>query len=99
MNRLKGLISAGLQRRISHRKLFGYLLSCCDPRLDLRGMTVVLDCANGAAYHVARSCGSAWGARGDKHVDKPNGINISGCGSTHTELLKEPYDNIMLIWG
>ncbi|MGI6468143.1 MAG: phosphoglucosamine mutase [Syntrophomonadaceae bacterium] len=66
-----------------------YLLSCCDPRLDLRGMTVVLDCANGAAYHVAPELWQRLGARVISIGDKPNGININErCGSTHTELLK-----------
>ncbi len=67
-----------------------HLCSCCVGNMDLQGMTVVLDCANGAAYHVAPELWQRLGARVISIGDKPNGININDrCGSTHTEPLKK----------
>ncbi|HCF51557.1 MAG TPA: phosphoglucosamine mutase [Syntrophomonas sp.] len=66
-----------------------YLLSCCGQKMNLQGMTVILDCANGAAYHVAPALWQRLGARVISIGDKPNGININErCGSTHTGLIK-----------
>jgi phosphoglucosamine mutase len=50
----------------------------------LHGLTVVIDCANGAAFDVAPRVLRTLGA--DVHVlhDQPDGQNINaGCGSTH----------------
>ena len=61
-----------------------------DRRFRLGGMKVVLDCANGATYHIAPRVFEELGA--DVHVigDEPNGTNINaGCGSTHPEALAE----------
>lgn len=67
-----------------------YLCSCCGQFMDLRGLTVVLDCANGAAYNVAPALWQRLGARVISIGDKPNGININErCGSTHTDLIKK----------
>ncbi|NBC23158.1 MAG: phosphoglucosamine mutase [Gammaproteobacteria bacterium] len=54
----------------------------------LRGLKVVLDCANGATYHVAPGVFEELGA--DVHVTgaSPNGRNINdGCGSTAPQAL------------
>lgn len=54
----------------------------------LRGLKVVLDCANGATYHVAPGVFEELGA--DIHVTgaAPNGRNINdGCGSTAPQAL------------
>ena len=56
---------------------------------DLRGVTVALDCANGAACKVAPQLFRKLGA--DVHVTsgEPSGMNInSGCGSTHIGKLR-----------
>lgn len=55
---------------------------------DLGGLHVVLDCANGAASHVAPSTLALAGARVDAIASDPDGTNINdGCGSTHPEAL------------
>ena len=59
-------------------------------RLRLDGLKVVVDCANGAAYHVAPEALWELGADVIAIGVKPNGLNINdGCGSTHPELLRE----------
>ncbi len=58
--------------------------------LDLDGLDVLLDCANGATHYVAPEIFRRLGA--DVHViaDSPDGRNINaGCGSTHVELLAQ----------
>ncbi|MEY2470203.1 MAG: phosphoglucosamine mutase [Actinomycetota bacterium] len=56
-------------------------------RLD--GLSVVLDCANGAASHVAPRVFAATGAAVVVLNDQPDGRNINeGCGSTHPEALQ-----------
>jgi phosphoglucosamine mutase len=58
--------------------------------LRLDGLKVVLDCANGAAYHVAPEALWELGAEVIPLGVAPNGLNINdGCGSTHPALLQE----------
>ncbi|MDR1825474.1 MAG: phosphoglucosamine mutase [Bifidobacteriaceae bacterium] len=55
----------------------------------LEGMRVVLDCANGAAYHVAPEVFRRLGAEVVSLAVQPSGVNInSGVGSTHPERLQ-----------
>ena len=57
---------------------------------DLTGLHLVLDCANGAASHVAHELFEGTGARVTTLFDAPNGTNINlVCGSTHPETLRE----------
>ena len=54
----------------------------------LRGMKVVLDCANGATYAVAPSVFSELGAEVVLLAADPDGMNINeACGSTHPEAM------------
>ena len=54
----------------------------------LRGMKVVLDCANGATYAVAPSVFSELGAEVVLLAAEPDGMNINdACGSTHPEAM------------
>ncbi|SFR58361.1 phosphoglucosamine mutase [Marinobacter daqiaonensis] len=56
----------------------------------LDGMHIVLDCANGATYHVAPKVFRELGARVSVVGADPDGLNINlGVGSTHLEALKE----------
>jgi len=56
--------------------------------LDLSGLDVVLDCANGATYEVAPEIFRRLGARVTVLADAPDGRNINaGCGSTHIDAL------------
>jgi len=58
--------------------------------MDFKGLKVVVDCANGAAYKVAPKVLRELGATVDVIGDKPNGMNINaGCGAVHPELLQQ----------
>jgi phosphoglucosamine mutase len=58
--------------------------------LRLDGLKVVVDCANGAAYHVAPEALWELGAEVVALGTKPNGTNINdGCGSTSPDVLRE----------
>ena len=56
--------------------------------MTLDGMTIVLDCAHGAAYRVAPLIFEELGARVITLGIEPDGLNINkGCGSLHPEVL------------
>ena len=58
--------------------------------LDLKGINLVVDCANGATYHVAPSVFRELGAKVVTLADEPDGLNINvNCGSTHPQRLQE----------
>ena len=58
--------------------------------LDLSGVRILLDCANGATSAAAPEIFRRLGAEVEVICDEPNGTNINdGCGSTHVESLAE----------
>lgn len=58
--------------------------------LDLRGLKIVLDCANGATYHVAPNVFHELGAEIVAIGNKPDGLNINEqIGSTHPQALQK----------
>lgn len=65
-----------------------FLKSCIDSGINLEGMKVVVDAANGAAYKVAPQLFFELGVEAIMLGDRPNGKNINdGCGSLHPEQL------------
>ncbi|MGE5525898.1 MAG: phosphoglucosamine mutase [Rhodospirillaceae bacterium] len=57
-------------------------------RLDLRGLRIVVDCAHGAAYHIAPHVFHELGADVVPLGVDPDGFNINdGVGATHPEAL------------
>lgn len=67
-----------------------FLKSAFPKDLDLAGMKIVLDCANGAAYKVAPAVLGELGAEVIPLGVKPDGTNINaGCGSLHPEVMSE----------
>ncbi len=57
---------------------------------NLQGLTIVVDCAHGATYHIAPSVFSELGAKVIPFAVEPNGTNINrNCGSTSPDELKE----------
>jgi len=59
-------------------------------RLNLEGMRIVVDCANGAAYQIAPHVFSELGADVTAIGNQPDGLNINHeCGSTDTRLLRK----------
>lgn len=58
------------------------------PDGSLSGLALVVDCANGATYHVAPDVFRELGAEVTAIGDDPDGLNINReCGSTHLEPL------------
>ncbi len=58
--------------------------------LRLKGLSIVIDCANGATYHIAPNVFRELGAKVTTIAAEPDGLNInSDCGSTHPEKLVE----------
>lgn len=68
-----------------------YVTFACDTiRTSLKGLKIVVDCANGAAYYVAPRIYSELGAEVIPIFNRPDGVNINDCcGSTHPEALAE----------
>ncbi len=58
--------------------------------ISLKGLKIVLDCANGATYHVAPAVFSELGAEIVEIASSPDGLNINEeCGATATQRLQK----------
>lgn len=70
-----------------HSLIQSYINFVCDTIPgDLKGIKVLVDCANGAASEVAPLALKQLGAEVEVIHNKPNGVNINKlCGSTHME--------------
>jgi phosphoglucosamine mutase len=67
-----------------------FLKNTFPQEMDLSGLKIVLDCANGAAYKVAPAVFEELGAEVIPLGVKPNGTNINaGCGSLHPEVISQ----------
>jgi phosphoglucosamine mutase len=90
-----GLVPAdriGRARRIddARGRYIHHAKSTFPERLRLDGLKIVVDCANGAAYHVAPEALWELGAEVIPLGVSPNGLNINdACGSTHPQTLQE----------
>ena len=90
---LETVASAELGRATRLGDAAGRYIEFCkraiDLNLDLDGLKVVLDCANGATYQVAPAVFSELGADVVRIGAQPDGLNINvECGSTHPEALQ-----------
>ncbi|RRC97002.1 phosphoglucosamine mutase [Amphritea balenae] len=57
--------------------------------LNLRGLKIVVDCANGATYHIAPKVFRELGAEVIEVASSPDGLNINeDCGATSTRLME-----------
>jgi phosphoglucosamine mutase len=82
----------GKARRISDAggRYIEFCKSTIPLSLSLKGMTVVVDCANGATYDVAPNVFDELGAGVVTIGVEPDGLNINrDCGSTHPERLQK----------
>ncbi|MCD6237801.1 MAG: phosphoglucosamine mutase [Thermotogae bacterium] len=67
-----------------------YVLKRVVPDFDLKGMKIVVDTANGAAYTIAPEIFRLLGARVSVINNIPDGLNINErCGSTHPDMLSK----------
>ncbi len=76
----------GLHKKDFTRDYEAFLKGTLPPGFSLKGVKILLDCANGAAYKIAPRIFRDLGAKVKVIGDKPNGNNINvGCGALHTE--------------
>jgi len=80
-------------KAIRHDQAIGRYIEFCkstfDRSIDLLGVTMVVDCANGATYHIAQSVFTELGAEVIMINNKPDGYNINlNCGATDTKHLQ-----------
>lgn len=93
----QGIVTCGskeLGRATRIRDAAGRYIEFCKGTLpsgfNCSGLTVVLDCANGATYHVAPDVFRELGAEVIEIGTDPDGLNINyQCGSTQPELLRQ----------
>ena len=58
--------------------------------ITFHGLKIIVDCANGAAYHIAPNVFLELGANVTQIGVDPNGLNINyECGATHIDMLKQ----------
>ncbi|MDO8411973.1 MAG: phosphoglucosamine mutase [Phenylobacterium sp.] len=99
---IEALMDEGLQERLAAPDALGRVARVDDSqaryveiakatfprRMNLNGLRIVIDCANGAAYKVAPTALYELGAEVMRLGVEPNGFNInSECGSTHPEAM------------
>ncbi len=71
-----------------HNRYLVFLKALFPKDMDLQGIRLVLDCANGAAYKVAPLVFEELGAEVIKFGISPNGLNINDkCGALHPEAI------------
>ncbi|WP_028110162.1 phosphoglucosamine mutase [Ferrimonas futtsuensis] len=67
---------------------------------SLKGQRIVLDCANGATYHVAPPVFNELGAEVITICNEPNGTNINDhCGATHLAALRKKVVEVRADYG
>jgi phosphoglucosamine mutase len=80
---------AGLRAAELRALYLDYLSGEVAAGLNVEGLTIVLDCANGAASKLAPALFSLLGAHVVSTADAPDGRNINrDCGSLHTDVLQ-----------
>jgi phosphoglucosamine mutase len=85
--------SAGLGKAMRIDDAAGRYIEFCKATIPsltrLSGLKIVVDCANGATYHIAPNVFRELGAEVTVIANDPDGFNINEqCGSTHPEKLK-----------
>ncbi|HEY7986812.1 MAG TPA: phosphoglucosamine mutase [Methylophilaceae bacterium] len=85
-------IKLGKARRINDAvgRYIEFCKSTFPNDLDLRGLKIVVDCAHGAAYHIAPHVLHELGAEVVSLGVQPDGLNINHeCGSTHPQAMQK----------
>ncbi|NUP27229.1 MAG: phosphoglucosamine mutase [Nocardia sp.] len=88
IGRVLGAAATGRPGPDTHERYVEHLVEATGQ--DLSGLTVVVDCAHGAASEVGPAAYRAAGARVVAINADPDGLNINaGCGSTHIEQVQQ----------
>ena len=94
---LEPLISVGSDKigkaQRHEQALESYIAFCkksFNNKINLNNLSIVIDCANGATYHIAKKVFSGLGSKLKIINDKPDGFNINyECGATSTKRLQK----------
>lgn len=86
--------SQNIGKAIRHEQSLGRYTDFCkfsfDKSIDLSSLNIVVDCANGATYHIAENVFSELGAKVTTINNQPDGFNINlNCGATDTQNLQK----------
>ncbi len=81
-------------KAVRHDQALGRYIEFCkstfDRSIDLSKLRMVIDCANGATYHIAQSVFAELGAEVIMINNQPDGYNINlDCGATDTKHLQQ----------
>lgn len=73
-----------------HGRYIEFCKSSVPHNISLKNLKIVIDCANGATYHIAPHVFSELGANVISINSSPNGFNINvDCGSNHPEVVRQ----------
>ncbi|CAB5501751.1 Phosphoglucosamine mutase (EC 5.4.2.10) [uncultured Gammaproteobacteria bacterium] len=86
--------SENIGKAIRHEQSLGRYIDFCkhtfDKNIDLSSLNIVIDCANGATYHIAENVFAELGANIVVINHQPDGFNINlDCGATDTQHLQK----------
>ena len=85
-------LNLGKARRITDapRRYIEFCKSKIENNINFNDLRIVIDCANGATYHIAPKVFEELGAEVILHGASPNGLNINDeCGATSPDALQE----------
>jgi len=83
-------IGKAIRHEQSLRRYIDFCKLSFDKNLDLSSLNIVVDCANGATYHIAEDVFSELGANVTMINNQPDGFNINlNCGATDTKNLQQ----------
>ena len=91
---MQSVDSSHLGKARRHEQPIGRYIEFCkstfDRSVNLDGLNIVIDCANGATYHIAGSVFKELGANVSLINNTPDGFNINqNCGATDTQQLQQ----------
>jgi phosphoglucosamine mutase len=91
---MKSVSSDKIGKAYRHEQPLGRYIEFCkstfDRSISLNGLNIVIDCANGATYHIAEDVFSELGANITVINNTPDGFNINkDCGATDTRHLQK----------
>ena len=85
--------TASIGKAVRHDQALGRYIEFCkstfNRAVDLSSLKIVVDCANGATYHIAQNVFAELGAEVIMINNQPDGYNINlNCGATDTKHLQ-----------
>ncbi|MBE8189507.1 MAG: phosphoglucosamine mutase [Candidatus Thioglobus sp.] len=91
---MQSVDSKNIGKAVRHEQSLGRYIDFCklsfDRTVDLSNLKIVIDCANGATYHIAQNVFSELGGKVKIINNKPDGFNINlACGATDTKHLQQ----------